>query len=147
MHGKEIGMSRGKRYSTEQIIGFLREAEVLLSQGKKLGDVCRKLGISEQSYYLWRKTYGGLKMDQARQFKELERENARLRKAVSELTLDKMILNEALSGKSFAPHVVKTVSSMFSRHLVSRSVVLAVSSVSTARPSVIKSGGVTMTQI
>lgn len=92
-------MSRGKRYSTEEIIGFLREAEVLLSQGQKLGDVCRKLGISEQSYYRWRKTYGGLKMDQARQFKELERENARLRKAVSELTLDKMILNEALSGK------------------------------------------------
>ena len=92
-------MSRGKRYSTEQIIGFLREAEVLLSQGQKLGDVCRKLGISEQSYYRCRKTYGGLKMDQARQFKELERENARLRKAVSELTLDKMILNEALSGK------------------------------------------------
>ena len=92
-------MSRGKRYSTEQIIGFLREAEVLLSQGQKLGDVCRKLGISEQSYCRWRKTYGGLKMDQARQFKELERENARLRRAVSELTLDKMILNEALSGK------------------------------------------------
>ncbi len=70
-----------------------------MSQGQKLGDVCRKLGIFEQSYYRWRKTYGGLKMDQARQFKELERENARLRKAVSELTLDKMILNDALSGK------------------------------------------------
>ena len=70
-----------------------------MSQGQKLGDVCRKLGISEQSYYRWRKMYGGLKMDQARQFKELERENARLRKAVSELRLDKMILNEALSGK------------------------------------------------
>lgn len=53
-------MSRGKRYSTEQIIGFLREAEVLLSQGQKLGDVCRKLGICEQSYYRWRRTYGGL---------------------------------------------------------------------------------------
>ena len=92
-------MSRGKRCSTEQIIGFLREAEVLLSQGRKLGDVCRKLGISEQSYYRWRRTYGGLQMDQARQFKELERENACLRKAVSELTPDKMILNEALSGK------------------------------------------------
>ena len=72
---------------------------MLLSQGQKLGDVCRKLGISEQSYYRWRKTCGGLKMDQVRQFKELERENARLRKAVSELTLDKMILNEAVSGK------------------------------------------------
>lgn len=71
MHGKEIRMSRGKRYSTDQIIGFLREAEVLLSQGQKLGDVCRKLCISEQSCYRWRKTYGGLKMDQARQFAEL----------------------------------------------------------------------------
>ena len=92
-------MSRRKRFTTEQIIGFLREAEVLLSQGYKLGDVCRKLAISEQSYYRWRKIYGGLKMDQAKQLKELERENARLKKAVSELTLDKMILNEALSGK------------------------------------------------
>jgi transposase-like protein len=91
-------MSRGKRYSTEQIIGLLREAEVLLSQGQKLGDICRRLGISEQSYYRWRKVYGGLKMDQARRLKELERENARLRKAVSELTLDKVILNEALRG-------------------------------------------------
>lgn len=91
-------MSRGKRYSTEQIIGLLREAEVLLSQGQKLGDICRKLGISEQSYYRWRKTYGGLKMDQARRLKELERENARLKQAVSELTLDKVILNEALRG-------------------------------------------------
>ena len=91
-------MSRGKRYSTEQIIGLLREAEVLLSQGRKLGDICRKLGISEQSYYRWRKTYGGLKMDQARRLKELERENARLKQAVSELTLDKVILNEALRG-------------------------------------------------
>ena len=64
-----------------------------------MSDVCRKLGISEQGSYRWRKAYGGLKRDQARQFKELERENARLRKAVSELTPDKMILNEALSGK------------------------------------------------
>ena len=91
-------MSRGKRYTTEQIIGLLREAEVLLSQGHKIGDVCRRVGISEQSYYRWRKSYGGLKMDQAKRLKELERENARLRQAVSELTLDKVILNEALSG-------------------------------------------------
>lgn len=91
-------MSRGKRYTTEQIISLLREAEVLLSQGHKAGDVCRRLGISEQSYDRWRKVYGGLKMDQAKRLKELERENARLRKAASELTLDKVILNEALSG-------------------------------------------------
>jgi len=91
-------MSRRKRYTTEQIIGLLREAEVLLSQGHKIGDVCRRVGISEQSYYRWRKSYGGLKMDQAKRLKELERENARLRQAVSELTLDKVILHEALSG-------------------------------------------------
>ena len=140
-------MSRRQRCSTEQIIGFLREAEVLLSQGQKLGDVCRKLGISEPSYYRWRKMYGGLKMDQARQFKELERENARLRKAVSELTLDKMILNEALSGNSFAPHVDKTVWSMSDQRWAFQRVVLAVSSVSIGRPRATRSVGVTMTPI
>ena len=90
-------MSR-KRYTPEQIIGMLREAEVLLSQGEKIGMICRGLGVSEQSYYRWRREYGGLKIDQAKRLKELERENARLRRAVSDLTLDKMILNEALSG-------------------------------------------------
>ena len=90
-------MSR-KRYTAEQIIGMLREAEVALSQGQTVGQVCRRLGISEQSYYRWRKEYGGLKIDQAKRLKELERENSRLRKAVSDLTLDKLILKEALEG-------------------------------------------------
>ncbi len=90
-------MARRKR-SPEEIIGKLREAEVLLAQGKKVPEVCRTLGVSEQSYYRWRNEYGGLKVDQARRLKELERENARLRKAVSDLTLDKMILKEAASG-------------------------------------------------
>jgi putative transposase len=90
-------MSR-KRYTREQIIGLLREAEVLLSQGTKTPEVCRRLGVSEQSYYRWRREYGGLKLDQAKRLKELEKENARLRKAVSDLTLDKLILKEALSG-------------------------------------------------
>lgn len=90
-------MSR-KRYTAEQIIGMLREAEVLLTQGKTAGEVCRHLGVSEQSYYRWRREYGGLKVDQAKRLKELERENARLRKAVSDLTLDKMILEEASKG-------------------------------------------------
>lgn len=90
-------MSR-KRYTAEQIIGLLREAEVRLSQGEKIGPICRALGLSEQSYYRWRREYGGLKVDQAKRLKDLEKENARLRKAVSDLTLDKMILNEALSG-------------------------------------------------
>jgi len=90
-------MSR-KRYSAEQIIGKLREAEVLLSKGQKVGQISRALGITEQTYYRWRREYGGLKVSQARRLKELERENARLRKAVSDLTLDKLILKEALEG-------------------------------------------------
>jgi len=90
-------MSR-KRYTAEQIIGMLREAEVALSQGQSVGQICRSLGISEQSYYRWRKEYGGLRTDQAKRLKELEKENGRLRKAVSDLTLDKLILKEALEG-------------------------------------------------
>ena len=140
-------MSRGERYSTEQIIGFLREGEVLLSPGQKLGDVCRKLGISGQSYYPWRKMSGGPKRDQAREVKELERENVRLRKAVSELTLDKMILNEALSGQAFAPRVAKIVWPLFSQHAMFGSAVLVVSSASIARRKATRSVGVTMTRI
>ena len=88
-----------KDYTPEQAIGMLREAEVRLSQGEKYCKICRGLGISEQSYYRWRRLYGGLKIDQARRLKDLERENQRLKKAVSELTLDKLILKEALEGK------------------------------------------------
>ena len=70
-----------KDYTAEQAIGMLREAEVRLSQGEKIGKICRGLGISEQSYYRWRRLYGGLKVDQARRLKDLERENQRLKKA------------------------------------------------------------------
>jgi len=91
-------MSR-KIYKPEQIIGMLREAEVRLSQGATVGEVCRGFGVSEQSYYRWRREYGGMEVSQAHKMKELERENVRLRRAVSDLTLDKMILNEALTGK------------------------------------------------
>ena len=91
-------MSR-KRYTPEQIIGMLCEAEVRLSQGQSVGEICRGLGVSEQSYFRWRKEYGGMEVNQAHRLKELERENARLRRAVSDLTLDKLILNEALTGK------------------------------------------------
>ena len=87
-----------KRFTVEQIIGMLREAEVGLSRGKKVRDMCRAFGITEQTYYRWRREYGGLKVSQARRFKELERENTRLKKAVAELTLDKLILKEALEG-------------------------------------------------
>jgi len=77
---------------------MLREAEVSLSQGSTVGQVCRHLGIAEQTYYRWRKQYGGVKVSQAKRMKELERENGRLKKAVAELTLDKLILREALEG-------------------------------------------------
>jgi transposase-like protein len=89
---------RRKRYKPEQIIGMLREAEVELSRGEKVKQVCRNLGVSEQTYYRWRKEYGGMKVSQARRFKELEKENVRLKRAVADLTLDKLILKEALEG-------------------------------------------------
>ena len=87
-----------RRKTPEQIISKLREAEVALAQGETVGLICRRLGISEQSYYRWRRECGGLKMDQAKRLKDLEKENGRLRHAVSDLTLDKQILKEALSG-------------------------------------------------
>jgi transposase-like protein len=88
-----------KRYTPEQIIGMLREAEVRLSQGEKIVAIVRSLGISEQSYYRWRREYGGLKVSQAKRLKDLEKENQRLRKAVSDLTLDALILKEVVEGK------------------------------------------------
>lgn len=87
-----------KRYSPEQIIGKLREAEVHLSKGMKVPLVCKKLGIHEQTYYKWRREYGGVRTDQARRLKELEKENARLKKLLAESELDKAILKEAASG-------------------------------------------------
>ena len=89
-----------KRFSAEQIITKLREAEVLQAKGLKTGEICRKLGITEQTYYRWRKEYGGLRIDQARRLKELERENARLRKLVADQALDMDILREAAKGNS-----------------------------------------------
>jgi len=87
-----------KSYSIEQIISKLREAEVLLSQGQGVGDVCRSFNISEQTYYRWRKEYGGIRTDQARRLKELERENSRLMKLVADLSLDNSILRETVQG-------------------------------------------------
>jgi putative transposase len=87
-----------KRFTIEQIINHLREAGVLLAQGETVGGVCRRIGVSEQSYYRWRREYVGLKVDQARRLKELEAENVRLRRAVADLTLDKLILKEAAEG-------------------------------------------------
>jgi putative transposase len=87
-----------KRYRPEEIITKLREAEVLLGQGNRVPEVVKAIGISEVTYYRWRKEYGGMDVSQAKRLKELERENARLRQAVSDLTLDKLILQEAARG-------------------------------------------------
>ena len=90
-------MSRA-HHKPEQIIGMLRQAEVELAKGQNIEAVSRKLGITEQTYYRWRKEYGGLRTDQAKRFKDLERENARLKKLLAEAELDKAILREAASG-------------------------------------------------
>ncbi len=87
-----------KRYTPEQIIGKLREAEVALAQGETAAQVCRTMGIAEQTFYRWRREYGGLKVEQAKRLKTLEQENTRLRRAVADLTLDKLILQEAARG-------------------------------------------------
>jgi putative transposase len=84
-----------KKHTAEQIVGKLREAELELAKGLTIGAVVRKLGITEQTYYRWRKEYGGLRTDQARRMKELERENGRLKKLVADLSLDNAILKEA----------------------------------------------------
>ncbi len=88
-----------KRYLAEQIIGYLREAEVLLAKGSSIPQICKKIGIAEQTYYRWRKEYGSLSVDQAKRLKEVEKENTRLRKLVADLSLDKAILREVAEGK------------------------------------------------
>ena len=87
-----------KRHTPEQIIRKLREAEVELAKGRTTGEVVRQLGITEQTYYRWRKEYGGLRLDQAKRLKELEKENLRLKKLLAEQTLDNAILKEAASA-------------------------------------------------
>jgi transposase-like protein len=87
-----------KRSKPEEIIAKLREVEVKLSRGETTGQAVRAIGVTEQTYYRWRREYGGMGVDQARRLKELEKENLRLRKAVSDLTLDKLILAEAAKG-------------------------------------------------
>jgi transposase-like protein len=87
-----------KAFQPEQIINKLREAEVLLSQGSTVSEVSRKLGIVEQTYYRWRKEYGGMRVEQAKRLKELEKENSQLKKLVADITLDNAILKEAARG-------------------------------------------------
>ena len=87
-----------KAFKPEQIINKLREAEVLLSQGSTVGEASRKLNVTEQTYYRWRKEYGGMRVNQARRLQELENENSRLKKLVADITLDNAILKEAARG-------------------------------------------------
>ena len=87
-----------KRFTSEQIIAKLREAEVELSRGMPVAEVCRKIGVTDQTYYRWRKVYGGLRIDQAKRLKELEKENARLKRVVADQALDITILKEANAG-------------------------------------------------
>ena len=87
-----------KRYKPEEIVSKLRQVDVLTSQGQTVVQAIRSIGVTEVTYYRWRQEYGGLKSDQVKRLKDLEQENARLRKAVSDLTLEKLILKEAASG-------------------------------------------------
>lgn len=91
-------MKKGAKIKPEEIIATLRQVEVMISQGKTVPMACRDSGITEQTYYRWRKLYGGMQIPQVKELKNLQLENARLKKAVAELTLEKLVLKEALSG-------------------------------------------------
>ena len=91
-------MPPGKKHAAEQMIGQLREAEVELVRGKTVAEVVRKLGVTEQTYYRWKREYGGLRMDQAKRLKDLEKENGRLKRLLADAELDKAILREAAAG-------------------------------------------------
>src|SRR5437763_10064799 len=102
-----------KSYKPEEIIAKLRQVDVLTSQGQSVSEAIRSIGVSEVTYYRWRQEFGGLKSDQVKRLKDLETENNRLRRAVSDLTLDKRILQEAARGNYYAPRVAAPASSMF----------------------------------
>jgi len=87
-----------KGYTPEQVINKLREAEILLNQGATVGEASKKIGVTEQTYYRWRKGYGGMRIEQAKKLKELEKENARLKRLVADLSLDNAILKEVAEG-------------------------------------------------
>jgi transposase-like protein len=91
-------MGRGKKYTAEQIVSLLRQIEVGTANGKMMPQACKEVGITEQTYYRWRKEYGGLQVNQARRLKELEQENAKLKRLVAELSLDKLVLKDIASG-------------------------------------------------
>ena len=100
-----------KRHTPEESVAKLRQVDILVSQGQNVADAVRSIGVTEVTYYRRRQEYGGLKADQVRRLKQLETENARLRRAVAELTLDKLILKEAASGNYRAPRGAAPASS------------------------------------
>lgn len=106
------------RHTAEEIVGKLRQVDVLMAQGRPVAEAVRSIGVTEVTYYRWRNEYGGLKGDQVKRLKELETENARLRRAVSDLTLDKLILAEAAKGNFQAPHAAAPAWTMSGRSLV-----------------------------
>jgi transposase-like protein len=95
---EDQAMSRKTRHSAEQIVNKLREADVLLSKGQTVAQACKQIGVTDQTYYRWRKEYGGLKTDQAKRLKSLEKENGRLKKLVADLSLDNSMLKEVAEG-------------------------------------------------
>ena len=111
-----------KRYKPEEIVAKLRQVDVLVSQGQGMTEAIRQIGVSEVTYYRWRQEFGGLKIEQVKRLKELELENSRLRKAVSDLTLDKLILQEAARGNFYAPRVAVPALSRCERSCMSPSV-------------------------
>ena len=111
--GRQEDRYAEEAHKPKEIVAKLRQVDVLVSQGQSVADAIRSIGVTEVSYYRWRREFGGLKSDQVKRMKELEAENARLRRAVADLTLDKLILKEAASGNWQAPRVAAPASIMF----------------------------------
>ena len=124
-----------RRPKPEEIVAKLRQVDVLTAQGKPVAEAVRTIGVTEVTYYRWRKEYGGLKLDQVKRLKELEMENQRLRRAVADLTLDKLILAEAARGNALAPRAGVFVLSTSERCWICRNGASAVCWVSTAQHS------------
>jgi transposase-like protein len=131
---EDEGMGQN-RHKPEEIVAKLRQVDVLVSQGRSVAEAVRSIGVTQFTYYRWRKEFGGLKTDQVKRLKELETENERLRKAVSDLTLEKLILREAASGNFSAPLAAGPALSMSGRSSACRNGLPAGCSVSIARPS------------
>src|SRR4029453_8611392 len=128
-------MPRRKKHAPEEIVAKLRQVEVLTGQGAPVADAIRAIGVAEATYYRWRQEFGGLKLDQVRRLKELEAENTRLRKAVADLTLEKLIIKEAAAVNCGALLVVGAASGMWWQSSACPSGRRAGCSGSTARPS------------